>query len=195
VPKPLTTTNRTPTETTAEQRTAGLDVPDDDPEATQTLNAIQPERAPLEMRHGEHGHVDGSRGLHDFHTHDGGDERHGHQFRDKRLGRTASIDEYIPPLPATDEETTQPVEVAAVEAPRPTALARADDLGHRSRLEAVERKVRARLAEVQVLTTIQDLVEAGAHQLDIGDLVGPTVIRQFKDTVDKWAADRGVNGG
>jgi hypothetical protein len=194
MPKPLTTTNHTPTETTAEQRKAGLAKVDDDPEATQALDAIQPERAPLEMRHGEHGHVDGSRGLHDFHTHDGGDERHGHQFRDKRLGRTASIDEYIPPLPPADEVATEQLEPAAPD--RPTALVRTDDsdVAHRTRLEVVERKVRARLAEVQTLTTVQDLVEAGAHQLDIGDLVGPTVIRQLKGTVDKWAADRGVNG-
>jgi hypothetical protein len=190
-----------------------------DPDATEVLGEVDTSR-PLQMRNGEHGHIDGTRGLQDFHVHDDGGQPHGHRFRDKRLGRTAGLDEYVPPLAATDPpgadqtadptpagvpdpgEGSAPSAIASGEAGagsdaagsgRPTALALPGEVTHRGRLQAVERKVRARLAEVQVLTEVQDLVDAAVGQLDIGDLVGPAVIRQVKDTVDRWAAGRGLD--
>jgi hypothetical protein len=221
MPKLPTSRNRTPTgATTPESRKAGLAVPDDDPDATQDLAAIDPSRAPLAMRDGEHGHIDGPRGLQDFHKHDGGDRPHPHRGTSS-LGRTAALEEYVPPLAATVppgvDQAADPTPAGvpdgamgassepsaegaatlvlagsdAAGSGRSTELERTGGSG-RGRLAAVERKVRARLAEVQVLTDVQDLVDAAVGQLDIGDLVGPAVIRQVKDTVDRWAAGRGV---
>lgn len=89
--------------------------------------------------------------------------------------------------------------VAALKAEgRPTAIvpfadpAALQDLG--SRMEATERKIRGRLSEFKTVASLALLVDAALKQLDYDDLVGPEVVRQMKQTVDRWAEDRGVSG-
>jgi hypothetical protein len=186
----------------------------DDPDATEVLAEVDTTR-PLQARNGEHGHIDGPRGLHDFHDHDGGDTAHGHK-RGGLLGRTAAVDEYVPPLAATDppgaDQTADPTpagvpDVRASEtggdagsdaagSGRSTALVVTDatvlqDLG--SRMEATERKIRGRLAEFKTVASLALLVDAALKQLDYDDLVSRAVVVQLKDIIDGWADDRGVS--
>jgi hypothetical protein len=211
MPKLPTSHNRTLTgTTTAKDRVDGLAKPDDD-----TLAEVDTTR-PLQMRGGEHGHIDGPRGLQDFHTHDDGDKEHGHK-RGPLLGRTAAVDEYVPPLAATvppgADQTTGPTpagvpDVVAASEPggdagsdaagsgRSTALELADAVDGSApleqRLAATERKIRARLKELEIVTELHQLAGAAAHQLDYDDLVAAEVIRQVKATIDRWAQGRGV---
>jgi hypothetical protein len=220
MPKPPSSTHRT---TDATDRLDGMAKAASDSDATvETFAKIDTTR-PLAARDGEHGHIDGPRGIQDFHGHPGGDQPHGHK-RDSTLGRTASIDEYVPPLAATvppgADQTTDPPpagvpdpgEVSEPSAPassrtgagsdaagagRSTALVLADTAileGLAGRMEATERKIRGRLAEFEIVAGLAQLVDAAAKQLDYDDRVSPQVISRFKNTINGWAEDRGVNG-
>jgi hypothetical protein len=121
MPKPPSSTHRTPT--AADNLRAAAGNGDLDPDATQVLGVVDITR-PLSARDakpGEHGHIDGPRGLQSFHAHDGGDRPHGHK-RDSSLGRTAALDEYVPSLAATDPP-------GAVKAADPTPAGVPDALG------------------------------------------------------------------
>lgn len=193
----------------AKGRVEALADPDDDTTDLSEVDTTRPLAAKQAAPH-EHGHIDRPRGLHDFHDHENGHTEHGHK-RGQLLDRTASIDEYVPPLAATTppgaDQETDPTPAGAPSASgdsrgtagsgRSTALVVADaaalqDLGNR--MEATERKIRGRLAEFNTVASLAVLVDAALKQLDYDDLVSPTVVVQLKDTINGWADGRGVNG-